>query len=393
MAWHGTRPGLPQLVVPRPSWHDEPPVPDPSTVNRPPGWWAVLALDTAVTLHWLTEMQLDYVKAIGIEVLAVTASRSLALQKIGMVSMQRGLTAARPLDLQGIYMTGMSLNAALQRAMTLDAVGVASFPTALDLAPTLGLLSVKAIDVPAAWVATPSLAMTGVRLIDVSNALVLSRSLTLGTIQTLAVNQTIALSSPLAFGYPPTAETTAPYTGTSNINGYDFTHTIERWCEWMDLVALGAGGSGQASATLFAYGQPGRPGEWATATVRRGVDVPVDILVVTGTTGTGGPAIGYSAIPGFPGSATTITIAGVGTLTGPGGAGGLGFAANGSTATRGLAPSPQNLTYNGKVYAGGGPSTANNQPGKPPGGSGCGSPQLSGSQAGARGGAWVRSYQ
>lgn len=385
MAWHTTRPTPPQLVLPRPGWHAEPPPPE-HLLPRPVGWWAVLALDTAVTLHWLSEVELEYVRAIGIEVLAVTASRSLALQKIGMVTMQRNLTVDRPLALQGIYLTGLSLNVALQRALTFQRIGVLSLPAALDLTPTLGLLAVPPLDVPAAWAVSSSLNLTPVRPVDVPQVLTVGRSLSLGTIQTLALNRSIALSSPLAFGFPPTAEVTDAL-GTAGTNSDEpYTFTIRRWSEFIDEVLLGGGGSGQASASfIVGVGDGGGAGKWATRTWVRGTELGYDLLTITGTMGRGGDGPpGPSVLTGEVGDPT---VSSTGLSAAGGDPGALWGTSNGDAVPA--------LSFNGKAYTGGARTgTGRNGPnGNWPGGGGAGSTGFGGGGSGARGRAWYRSYQ
>lgn len=384
MAWHDTRPTPPALVLPRPTWHPEPPPPE-FLVERPPGWWAVLALDTAVTLHWLTELQIDYVKAIGIEVLAVTASRQLALQKVGMVTMQRNLDVGTPLALQGIYMTGLSLNVALQRALVLDRISVLSLDKALDVSRTLELSAVKPLDVPAAWAATPSLGLTPVRPITISQSLTLTPALQLGTIATIAFAQTIAASSALAFGFPPTAEVTDAMGSAGTNSDQAYTFTIRRWSDFIDEVLLGGGGSGQASAAFFNVGDGGSAGNWAVATWVRGVHIPYDQLAITGVMGRGGDGPpGPSVLTGEVGDPTVSSTG----LSASGGAGGaLWGTSNGDAVT------PQ--TYNGKTYTGGARTgTGRNGPsGNWPGGGGAGSTGFGSGGSGARGRAWYRSYQ
>ncbi|ASR86461.1 hypothetical protein SEA_CHANGELING_8 [Mycobacterium phage Changeling] len=173
------------------------------------------------------------------------------------------------------------------------------------------------------------------------------------------------------------------------INVGGFTFNIPLNCRFIDIVMVGAGGGGQASAALFNMGDAGDPGQWAGITLKRGVDVPWGSLVITGSVpagGFGGP--GPSISPGGPGGTATATIDGVGTLQAPGGAAGALWTSD----TRGQGPG--NFTWNGKLYVGGGiTGTGRNGPtGNAPGGGGAGSTGFGGGGSGAPGRVWIRCY-
>lgn len=396
MPWYPTRPAPPgQLVLPPPGWRPEP-APEEFRVERPPGWWAVIALDTAMTVRWVSEMDLEFIKAVGFEVLTLEATAGLALQKIGMLQLARGIVAETELTMRSVFMVGLELNAILHASFAVQRVGVASFSQALNLSRVVELGNIKTIDLPEALSVGRSLGLALSQPASFPQTVTAGRSLSLGIYQSVAFSQAITATRGLAFGFPPTAEVTDTYTGPSNTSGTNFTHTIRRWANFLDLVALGGGGSGQASAAYFNYGAPGNPGQWATYTASRGptndlnsAQIAWTETQITGTTGNGAPAAaGPSTLPGSSGGDTTIVLA-IGTLTGNGGSGGLGWA---SSSNYGPGPSPNTLTYNTKNYPGGADNTTR-AAGKPPGGAGSGSGGFSSSYAGARGGAWIRSYQ
>ncbi|QGJ87735.1 hypothetical protein SEA_BIANCATRI92_8 [Mycobacterium phage BiancaTri92] len=171
----------------------------------------------------------------------------------------------------------------------------------------------------------------------------------------------------------------------------DYAFNIPFNCRFLDVIVLGGGGAGQASAAFLNYGQPGAPGSWAGVTLKRGVDIPWGVLQITGTVGAGGAAWTiYGAIPGGPGGASTATFTGGGTLQGNGGAGGVGWA----TAAGSRGPGPGNFTWNGKLYVGGGLADQGAvKNGLPPGGAGSGNyPGGGGAGNGAPGSVWIRAY-
>ncbi|ATE84749.1 hypothetical protein OKCENTRAL2016_5 [Mycobacterium phage OKCentral2016] len=155
-------------------------------------------------------------------------------------------------------------------------------------------------------------------------------------------------------------------------------------------VVGGGGGGGQASAAWLNVGQPGAPGSWNGVTLKRGVDIPWDLAVISGVVGGGGSGgIGPSVMPGLPGADSTLLVSGQTVAVGQAGGGGLGWADRAGARGR----SPGNYTYNGRLYVGGAAATGDNQPGKPPGGSGSGHyPGFGSGQSGAAGAVWVYAY-
>ncbi|UJQ86555.1 minor tail protein [Mycobacterium phage PenguinLover67] len=404
MPWYPERPTSPTLILPPPGWHPEP-APEEVHVERPPGWWAIIALDTAVTIHWVSALELEFIKGVGFEVLALTASRQLALQKIGMLALERNIEAQTPMELHGVYMLGLALSVTLQHTMAFTKLGLMSFDKALNLTPNLMLGNIKTLDVSRAVLATPSLMLTPIRMMSLPQVLSATPSLQLGAFLSIAFSQSIAASSPLAFGFPPTAEVTDAYSTTNATSALAYTHTIRRWCDFTDVVLLGSGGGGQGSGSSFVDGFGAQPGQYATITLVRGPataspnTIAWALLTITGTVGAPGAGgnAGLGAIPGIPGSAgaaTTAVISGLGTLSASGGSGGA-LGAWGADKTGG---GPGDLTFNGQFYDGGS-NTANSgsAPGLFPGGGGAGAAGgfFSGSKGGngARGKAWYRSYQ
>ncbi|ADB93702.1 hypothetical protein REDROCK_8 [Mycobacterium phage RedRock] len=167
-------------------------------------------------------------------------------------------------------------------------------------------------------------------------------------------------------------------------------------CRFIDIIILGGGGGGQGSGSSFINGLGGNAGSWNAVTLKRGVDIPWDLAVISGVIGNGGGGgnWGFGAIPGLPGGAggdTTATATGIGTLTAAGGNGVIGagnmtgkspgnFTWNGRLyvgAGNMTGKSPGNFTWNGRLYVGGaerprGGSGTTNVPGNPPGGGGPG---------------------
>ncbi|AFF28305.1 minor tail protein [Mycobacterium phage Twister] len=161
-------------------------------------------------------------------------------------------------------------------------------------------------------------------------------------------------------------------------------------CRFIDVILLGGGGGGQASAAWLNVGQPGAPGSWNGVTLKRGVDIPWDLAVISGVVGGGGSGgIGPSVMPGLPGADSTLLVSGQTFATGQGGGGGLGW----STREGARGRSPGNLTYNGRLYVGGAAVTSDNGRGNPPGGSGSGHyPGFGSGQNGAPGAVWIYAY-
>ncbi|AOT24662.1 hypothetical protein PBI_STASIA_5 [Mycobacterium phage Stasia] len=175
-----------------------------------------------------------------------------------------------------------------------------------------------------------------------------------------------------------------------------WTFNIPAECAFIDIVLLGAGGGGSSGNIGASAGQGGRPGEWQTITLQRGVDIPWTATQITGTIGSGGGGGigGWVPFDGGQGGSTTATIAGVGTLTALGGIGGqFSFGSEGRAGQ-----GPGTINFNGIPYVGAGPTGNSAANGNTPGGGGGGGnagaaffPAGSGGN-GARGQAWCRAY-
>ncbi|QXN74430.1 hypothetical protein SEA_FLOAT294_47 [Gordonia phage Float294] len=172
-----------------------------------------------------------------------------------------------------------------------------------------------------------------------------------------------------------------------------FSYPIPGWCTYLDLIVLGGGRGGQTGSGANSQpGSGGLPGEWAVATLQRGVNIPWSEAQLTGTVGAGGAGGANSDnAAGQPGGNSTV-VASVGTLTGLGGTG------VNSGSTRRDGPGPGNYTYLGTEYVGGALSDGSGLPGNPPGGGGSGgNGGVFGNRtrggAGARGQVWIRARQ
>lgn len=159
----------------------------------------------------------------------------------------------------------------------------------------------------------------------------------------------------------------------------DTTLSFPAWAQYVDIVAIGAGGSGHGGNVVNADGQGGSPGAWAAKTMEGAAGQSVTVTV-------GKPAGGDQA-----GGATTVSTpyvgtAGTNTLIAAGGAAGPGYGnANGTGAGT--------STAFGVTFTGGGGGGMNNPGAAPGGGGGGGDGWLGGYVAGASGGrgqAWVR---
>jgi hypothetical protein len=133
------------------------------------------------------------------------------------------------------------------------------------------------------------------------------------------------------------------------------TYIAPSWTNYLDIVGLGAGGSGEGEI-LVNMGQGGAAGEWNAITLQAGEynDFIPGVTKFTVTPGVAGAAlVGYFG-NGNAGTASTVT------WTDPTGhsrsftaAGGAGGGATGLFDYNGATPSPNPYTYNGVPYYGG----------------------------------------
>lgn len=159
----------------------------------------------------------------------------------------------------------------------------------------------------------------------------------------------------------------------------DTTLSFPAWAQYVDIVAIGAGGSGHGGGIANVDGHGGFPGKWATKTMEGMAGQSVSITI-------GKPGAGDQ-----PGGATSVTTAYVGTsgvnlANAGGGAAGPGYGnANGTGAGT--------YTAFGLTFTGGGGGGMNNPGAAPGGGGGGGDGRWGGYVAGASGGrgqVWYR---
>ena len=162
---------------------------------------------------------------------------------------------------------------------------------------------------------------------------------------------------------------------------------IPSWANFVDGIALGAGGGGHGGAVLGGSGAGGNAGTWGTMTWTRGSHFTGSASVSI-TVGCGGSSGGFAA-NGGNGSLSSATVASF-SVNGSGGAGGsslvIGSLRDGK--------SPGNQNYLGITYVGGGTQGSAGANGAAPGGGGAGgggSQQFGG--VGAAGAVWVRFRQ
>lgn len=374
MPWQDTLPDLAQPSVQ--GWFNAPPeAADPVT-----GWWAAIDLDTAITVQFVTDVELRTLKNLNV-VRGVSVDRAVALQVAYTLALQRGLTATMNLGLRGTFFLDLGTNVNFGRVTSLvkvrgvDVVRTLNFATAVQLGRVYDLGGLSST-----LVFGTGLVMANVQPIDLSISLNVNRALDLVPARVVALTQSLTVNQSLAMGFPPTAALFQNFTTVGA-----GTYTIPRWCDKIAMIALGGGGGGQASAAFGAVGKGGYNGEYGSMTVERGVDIPYSQTTMAVDVGAGGAAGVWDGTGfGKNGEASTV-VTGAGTLTGPLGAGGVGFGDNDGE-------SPGNLNYDG-ISAVGGATQTGNAAGNPPGGGGAGSPSLSSGYAGARGQVWFRAYQ
>lgn len=166
-----------------------------------------------------------------------------------------------------------------------------------------------------------------------------------------------------------------------------FTYDIPNWIAVggsFDVVLVGDGGGGHGGA-IFAYGSPGGPGTWTAATLKYGTDIPVSTTWFSVTIEPGGVG-GRAFQAGSPGSGTSVTIPGYGTLTAAGGGAGAG-------ANNYPGPSPGNYVFDDVTYPGGAEQLISGQSGNAAGGGGAGGSYDSHGGDGAPGAVWIMAYQ
>ncbi|AWY03640.1 minor tail protein [Mycobacterium phage Clifton] len=384
MPWSPS-PTVPQRTH-RTAWFDE--LPAPAPVQHQTAWWAVYGLDAPVEIACVTAAELQALKALGLHV-QIVAEASVSLQKIAAmgypvnlgvdagVTLQKDAPIATPLTLD--------LDTAVELARVAD-VNLAG--TGAVFAGSAALQKVLGVDLSGITVGADTAATLG-RTAPVDLAVVadLDTAVALTKIRVLNLASAAAAVTAATLGFPPNSPASQAFTSPGA-----FTYTFPRWCDYIDVVALGGGASGQTGdGALNRQGKGGRAGQWAMATVQRGNHIAWSVTQLTGTVGPGGAQAPNSDFGGpNNGTASTATVPGYGTLTANGGNGTVDSGRNGEGAG--------SQTLNGTTYTGGAAATGNGSAGNPPGGGGAGGDGgIFGSRtrggAGAVGGVWFRAYQ
>ncbi|UVF61199.1 minor tail protein [Mycobacterium phage DuncansLeg] len=374
------------------------------------GWWVVLNVENAFSVHLVTEAELGALLHLDM-VAAFEADREAALRQVSMLVADRPIAVDRVLHMSATFQFDNALAVTVDRALEFTRT------TGLDLSQVLmvnrsaGLVSIGRLSNSLTVTATRSSGLIRVAPLSLSRSVSVDRSadfairsnidaaqvvtgdraLELARINFIDSALSVSADRYAAMGRPPYATTVQQFSSAGS-----YSYTIPRNCDFIDVVLLGGGGGGRSMPAVGTWGQGGRAGTWQTYTLVRGVDIPFATTVITGSVGTGG-AGGAAAIgsnPGQPGGATTAVATGwAGTHSAAGGAGGGNtFDPNGQ--------GPGDLTYNGQLYDGGEERTSlgGGQTGNPPGGGGTASQVSVGffgtaGGAGAPGAAWFRAYQ
>jgi len=176
-----------------------------------------------------------------------------------------------------------------------------------------------------------------------------------------------------------------------------FSYRIPDWAERLDIVAVGGGGGGEAGGVLIT-GSGGSASTWTYRTVIRGVDIPYATNYLAGTVAAGGfpgkglnytgitiAGDGWGGVNGLKGGDTTVVGSGFSTLTAVGGAGGLSLPTV-------FGQKLDDLTFNGKTYAGAQEEHTPGNRGNHPGGGGAGGWPLNNGGQGGDGQVWIRAY-
>jgi hypothetical protein len=176
-----------------------------------------------------------------------------------------------------------------------------------------------------------------------------------------------------------------------------FSYRIPDWAERLDIVAVGGGGGGEAGG-LLVTGSGGYAASWTTRTVIRGVDIPYATKYLAGTVGLGGfpgkglnftgittPGDYWGGLNGLKGQDTTVVGSGFSTVTAVGGAGGFDLPTV-------FGQKLDDLSFNGKNYAGAQEEHNPGNRGNHPGGGGAGGWALNNGGQGGDGQVWIRAY-
>jgi hypothetical protein len=160
-----------------------------------------------------------------------------------------------------------------------------------------------------------------------------------------------------------------------------YSFPIPFWCTTIDLVLLGAGGGGSYAA--FSNGVGGGAGQWKTATLQRGTDIPWAATTINVTVGQGGAGGTPNAPDATPGGDTTASWD---TTTETANGGGAGASTNGQS---GDTPSQPSESIGDATLTAGGAQSTPAAAGNAPGGGGAGGDVISPGGAGADGAAII----
>lgn len=193
-------------------------------------------------------------------------------------------------------------------------------------------------------------------------------------------NRAVAVGGSAQFGFPPNSPATVDVTSVGSS-----TYTIPRWCNYIDIIALGGGGGGTGGGTFTGNG--GKASSWAYVTITRGVTIPWTALSLSVVVGDGGSAGSSFGGTGGTGSPSYVQYSGADLVRSAGGVPTSGT--GGGRAGDGV--SPATLTLSGVTYTGG--ASSGNDTASYPGSGGRGGGSFSGGNKGGRGEVWLRAYQ
>jgi hypothetical protein len=186
--------------------------------------------------------------------------------------------------------------------------------------------------------------------------------------------------------------------GTASFPGHDpatqeydsagtYAFAIPFWCTTIDLILLGAGGGGTYFGDKFGVG--GGAGDWKTATLQRGSDIPWATTTINVTVGQGGSG-GTPSADAAPGGDTTASWDTVPGTTETASGGGAGASAGGQS---GDGPSPTSESVGDATLTAGAAQLNLAAAGNKPGGGGAGGDLISPGGAGADGAAIIVASQ
>jgi hypothetical protein len=167
-----------------------------------------------------------------------------------------------------------------------------------------------------------------------------------------------------------------------------YAFAIPFWSTTIDLILLGAGGGGTYAGGSFGVG--GGAGDWKTATLERGSDIPWATTTINVTVGQGGLGGTPSAPDATPGGDTTASWDTAPGATETASGGGAGASASGQS---GDGPSPASQSVGDATLTAGTAQPNLAAAGNAPGGGGAGGDVISPGGAGADGAAIIVASQ